>query len=198
MVLSRAQIAQIFASDAERYEQEKEKSLQALGKTSPYAGLEKLTNVAAGAITGGLTGGLGGAVMGGIKGSSASNPIEAGVGGASMGGGLTDIIGSPADVPQIPGGISGAVQDTMGKPGDIGQLMRPENFEKTSQLYKSMTGEQSGEDMLGKIGTINKEAITKQETKDKAQLEYDKKLEEARVKREQEVSDMNTKHCYSM
>lgn len=193
MVLSRAQIAQIFASDAERYEQEKEKSLQALGKTSPYAGLEKLTNVAAGAITGGLTGGPLGAITGGIKGTSASNPIEAGVGGASMGGGLTDIIGSPADVPQIPGGISGAVQDTMGKPGDIGQLFRPENFEKTSQLYKSMTGEQSGADMLGKLGTINKESITKQETKDKAQLEYDRKLESERIKRQQVLDDAKTK-----
>jgi hypothetical protein len=193
MPLSRQQIAEIFATDAERYKKKKEESLDQLGKTTPYAGLEKLTNIGVGAITGGLSGGLGGAVMGGISGSNADNPIQAGISGASMGTGLTDIIGSPSSVPQIPGGISGAVQDTMGKSGDIGQLIRPENFEKTSQLYKTMTGEQSGADMLGKLGTINKEAITKQEKKDQTQIDYDRKLDEAKTKRQNELDDAKTK-----
>jgi hypothetical protein len=193
MALSRQQIAQIFASDADRYAQEKERALQQLGKTSPYAGLEKLTNIGVGAITGGLSGGLGGAVMGGISGSNADNPIQAGVGGMSMGSGLTDIIGTAADVPQIPGGISGAVQDTMGKPGDIGQLLRPENFDKTAELYKGMTGKQSGEDVLSKIGTINKAAITKQETKDATALKRQNELDDMATKQQNAIDLANVK-----
>jgi len=187
MPLSRQQIAQIFATDAERYKQKKEEDLTALGKTTPYAGLEKLTNIGVGAITGGMTGGLGGAVMGGISGSNADNPIEAGVGGASMGTGLTDITSVTPQM-NIPGGVSGEVANTVGKTQDLGQLFRPENMNKTAELYKGMTGEQSGPDMMSKIGTINKDALKiKTDKQDKIDAENRKQqnaIDLANVKKE--------------
>jgi len=144
MVLSRQQVTELFARDADKYEAKKESARANIKNFDPFStGAGALFKTGVGAVAGGLTGGLGGAVAGGIKGAGANNPIDAGLGGMSAGTGLTQI-----------GGVEG--------------LMNPDNALKSAEFLKGMSG--SSEDAMSKIGKITQEDIDKK-NKRKIELE---------------------------